>query len=86
MYYVHSLQHQRFITIVITKTCIDNLSTKLETYGTQYVSTTFLIATSAITFGSLSRRIRDKIKKESRGVQSEFMEERKRQNIFDGLF
>lgn len=46
-------------------------------YGTQYVSTIFLIATSAITFGSLSRRIRDKIKKESRGVQSEFMEERK---------
>lgn len=55
-------------------------------YGTQYVSTTFLIAMSAITFGSLSRRIRGKIKKESRGVQSEFMEERKRQNIFDGLF
>lgn len=49
--------------LLIVKTCIDNLSTKLATYGTQYVSTIFIIATNAITFGSLSRRIRCKKEK-----------------------
>lgn len=56
--------------LLIVKTCIDNLSTKLATYGTQYVSTIFIIATNAITFGSLSRRIRCKIEKEKKFIRS----------------